>query len=151
MKISASNHMNIAKAFNQSKERVHFSDLSTLKNAMTSIKNDSKTIGILPSSNPIGELKGFKAELKKMQTTLEGQGSNKLEAKSQKISDLMTQVNNLLKKEGVIESHHSKPQDLGRAGQERDVKKADLQKSHANHSPGFGLNSTTKSHLQFDN
>ncbi|AJJ63384.1 hypothetical protein [Yersinia aldovae] len=148
MQISRSTQDSIVKAFRHSETRVHFVDLSKLKNALTNIKNDSKSLGQIPTSGAQEKLVWVEKQLTKMQTTLESQGSKKLEAKSEKISKLMTQVNNLLKEEGVIESNNSQPQDIGRTRQERDTTKADLMKTYENHTSGFGFSATTSSNRQ---
>ncbi|WP_222423305.1 hypothetical protein, partial [Yersinia aldovae] len=148
MNISRPTQDSMVKAFRNSEKHVHFVDLSKLKNALTNIKNDSKSLGQIPTSKAQEKLVWVEEQLTKMQTTLESQGSKKLEAKSEKISKLMTQVNNLLKKEGVIQSNNSQPQDIGRTRQERDTIKADLMKNYENHTSGFSLSATTSSNRQ---
>ena len=99
MQISRSTQDSIVKAFRNSETRVKFVNLSKLNNALTSINNSSKSIGQIPSTETKGKLEWIQEKLTTMQTTLEGQGSKKLDSKSNKISAMMTKVANLIDRE----------------------------------------------------
>ena len=123
-------------------QKVHYSDISNLKSELREIKNSNKQLGA--SFSTAEKLSTLKQSATDLQTRLSSQETKATDDKKQKVGKLLKQITTLIKKDAprTESSPGFSPREV------RFIKQADIQKSHANHSSGFGLSGNTPSRRQ---